>query len=607
MKEHKEDLIKIIVATILLVVAICLKDISNVTYIVLCILAYLVSGYEVLKEAFEGIIHKEFFDENFLMSIATIGALCLGEFFEAVIVMLLYSIGELLEHIATDRAKKSIENLNKLKPQFAHKFVNNELQDIQAEEIEIGDIILVKVGEEVPCDGVIENGESSFDYSSLTGESSPLKLYKNDKILSGSINLTNPIKIRCEKKCQDSTISKIIEIVNSESSKKSKHEDFITKFSKVYTPIVISLAILLILIPTIITGEFTTWLYRGLIFLVISCPCALVISIPLGFFGGLGACSKIGVLVKSSYNLETLSKLKSVAFDKTGTLTKGSFEVVKIYPEENKEEILKYASILESTSTHPIAKSITNYCGEIGDTSKYEIEELAGFGMIGKNKEDEILVGNSKLLESHNISFEQSVDSGSIVYVAKNSNFLGYIVVSDKVKDDSFEALEKLKELGIKSYMLSGDNKVSCETISKTLKIDSYSHSLLPIDKIKELEKIKQTDGITAFVGDGVNDSPVLSKADLSIAMGKKGSDIAISASDIVILNDNLKSIPKSIKIAKKTLRIVKFNIVFSLVVKVAVLALSALGLANMWLAIVADVGVTILAILNSLRTLLVK
>ena len=578
----------------------------------LYIIAYLIVGFEVVLEAVENIFKGKVFDENFLMTIATIGAFAIGEFPEAVAVMLFYQVGELFQSYAVDKSRKSIASLMEIRPDYANVKRNNEISKINPEEVKIGEIIIVKPGEKIPLDGKIIKGNSMLDTSALTGESLPREVKENDEVLSGCINQNGLLEIEVTKEFGESTVSKILDLVENASSKKSKSENFITKFAKYYTPAVVIIAVFLAVIPTLVIegAEFTDWLYRALTFLVVSCPCALVISIPLGFFGGIGGASKKGILVKGSNYLEALSNSEIVVFDKTGTLTKGVFEVQKIEPVGiSKEELIKYAAYAESYSNHPISVSIKKAYGEEINTNLIsKTEELSGRGVVAKIEDKEVLAGNEKLMQEKNIEYTKCNEVGTIVYIAINNEFAGYIVISDEIKEDSKKAIDDLKKNNIKqTVMLTGDRKDVGESVAKELGIDKVYTELLPdgkVEKVEQLLKEKTEKGKLVFVGDGINDAPVLALADIGIAMGGLGADSSIEAADIVLMTDEPSKINTAMKISKKTMRIVKQNIIFAIGIKIAVLILSAFGLSTMWEAVFADVGVSVIAIINSLRAL---
>lgn len=580
---------------------------------ILYLLIYIYVGYDVIKKAFLNIFSGKVLDENFLMVIATFGAFSLGiyralkgmdieGFDEACAVLLFYQVGEWFQNYAVSKSRKSISSLMDIRPDYANLLNGEDVIKVSPEEVKINDIIVVYPGEKIPLDGILVEGVSTVDTSSLTGESLPLDVKLSSNLLSGSVNLTQTIKVKVEKEFQDSTVNKILNLVENASNLKSKSENFITKFAKYYTPIVVICAILLAIIPTIITKDFSIWLYRALNFLVVSCPCALVISIPLSFFAGLGCASGNGILVKGSVYLEKINELDTLVLDKTGTLTKGTFNVVEVHPLNRKEEILRLASIAEKDSSHPIALSIKK---EYKDNIKedYTLTNIEGMGIKAYKDDDIIYCGNDKLMEKYNINYIANDTIGTKVYVAHNNKFIGSIVIADTLKESSFKAIKDLNNLGIKTLMLTGDNEEVASDIVSKLSLSSYKCNLLPQDKVSEFENIlKIKKGNVGFVGDGINDAPVLMRADIGISMGQIGSDAAIEASDVVLMNDNLNDITTLIKISKGTLKIVKQNIIFALSVKLLILILSAFGYANMWLAVIGDVGVAFLAILNSLR-----
>ena len=608
----KKKTIKIIIALILFIFAMVVKFENELINKGIFIISYIIVGFEILRKAVRNIFRGKVFDENFLMSVATIGAFGIGEFPEAVAVMLFYQIGELFQNYAVDKSRKSIASLMDIRPDYANVFRNEKIEKVNPEEVKIGDTIIVKPGEKIPLDGTIIEGTTTLDTKALTGESLPREAKEGDKVLSGCINLNGVIKIKVEKEYGESTVSKILDLVENASSKKSKSENFITKFAKYYTPIVVIIALILAIIPPLfITGAtFSDWVYRALSFLVVSCPCALVISIPLSFFGGIGGASKMGVLIKGSNYLEALSNTEIAVFDKTGTLTKGVFEVQKIEPVGiSKEELLKISAYAENYSNHPISKSIKQaYKKEIDEKQIKNYEELSGLGISAKINNQEVLVGNEKLMQKENIEYEKCKDIGTILYVAINKKYAGYILIADEIKNDSKQTIEELKKNGVKqTVMLTGDKKEVGESVAKEIGIDKVYTELLPTDKVQKVEellKTKTAKGKLAFVGDGINDAPVLALADIGIAMGGLGADSAIEAADVVIMTDEPSKIIRSIKLSKKTMRIVKENIVFAIAIKVLVLILAAFGLSTMWEAVFADVGVSIIAIINALRAL---
>ena len=603
---------KIVIALVLFVIALLIpfpyEWINNVVFIA----SYLIVGLEIVLKAIRNITRGKVFDENFLMAIATIGAFAVGEFPEAATVMILYQIGELFQSYAVDKSRKSISSLMDIRPDYANVKRENEVLKVSPEEVKIGELIVVKPGEKIPLDGVIEEGKSMLDTSSLTGESMPQDVNIGDNVLSGCINKSGLLTIKVTKEFGESTVSKILDLVENASSKKSKSENFITKFAKYYTPTVVIIAVILAVVPPIIIKDavFTDWLYRALTFLVVSCPCALVISIPLGFFGGIGGASKKGILVKGSNYLEAIAQTEIVVFDKTGTLTQGNFEVQKIEAVDiEKEELLELAAYAENNSNHPISLSVKDaYKNKIDMQKITQTEEIAGLGVKAVIDGKKVLVGNDKLMVESGIEYKKSTDIGTILYVAIDNKFAGYIVIADKIKDDSKKTIEILKENNIKkTVMLTGDKKQVGEHVADILGLDEVYTELLPDGKVKKVEELlkqKSEKGKLVFVGDGINDAPVLALADIGIAMGGLGSDAAIEAADVVIMTDEPSKIGNAIQISKKTMRIVRENIIFSLVVKIAVLILTACGLSTMWEAVFADVAVSIIAILNSLRVL---
>ena len=582
---------------------------------------YFVIGYDILYKAFKGIINIRPFDENFLMAVATVGAIVLGEYTEGVAVMLFYQIGELFQGIAVGKSRKNISDLMDIRPDYANiQNENLEIETVSPETVKPGSIIVVKPGEKIPLDGIIIEGKTSLDTSALTGESIPREVQAGDEVSSGCINNSGVIKIKTTKEFEQSTASRILELVESAGAKKSKSENFISKFAKVYTPVVCILAIILAVVPPVVktvffhsSADWQIWIYRALTFLVISCPCALVISIPLSFFAGIGGASSSGILIKGSNYMEVLSKVKYIVFDKTGTMTKGVFEVSGIHHSKiENEKLLEIAALAESYSNHPISKSLQKAYGkEIDKNRVSDVKEISGHGISATVDGQQILIGNGKLMTKENIAFNECHSTGTIVHVAINGEYAGHIVISDVIKPDSKTALEKLKSIGIKkTVMLTGDAKSVAESVAKEIGIDEFFAELLPQEKVLEVEKIigqKSSNEMLAFVGDGINDAPVLTRADLGISMGALGSDAAIEASDIVLMDDNLLKIPKAIRIAKKCMRIVYQNITFALLVKFACLVLGALGISNMWTAIFADVGVMVLCVLNAIRVLFVK
>ena len=576
------------------------------------ILTYIIIGGEIVIKAIKNIFKGKVFDENFLMMIATIGAFIIGEFPEAVAVMLFYQVGEAFQNYAVDKSRKSIVSLMDIRPEFANVKRNNEIIKVKPEEVKVLEEIIVKPGEKIPLDGIVIDGYSMIDTSSLTGESMPREVFKDEEILSGCINKNGVLTIKVKKEFKESTVSKILNLIENASSKKSKSEKFITKFAKYYTPIVVVIAILIAFIcPMIFNGvEFSDWVYRALTFLVVSCPCALVISIPLSFFGGIGGASRKGILVKGGNYLEALAKVKTVVFDKTGTLTKGVFEVQEIKGIDiDKDELIEYVAIAESYSNHPISKSIQNIYNKEFDKNRLgNVEEIAGFGIKADVDNKKVIIGNERLMVKENIEYIVCESIGTILYVAIENKYVGYILISDEIKRDSKETIEILrKKENIKTVMLTGDKKEVGRSVAKELEMDEVYTELLPNDKVSEVEKLlktKEDNAKLVFVGDGINDAPVLAISDIGIAMGALGSDAAIEAADIVIMTDEPSKINVAIDISKKTLKIVKQNIGLAFMIKILVLILSALGMANMWQAIFADVGVSILAIINASRLL---
>lgn len=614
-EENNERIIlsRIVLAILLFITAMLFTH-STILKCTVLGMAYLIAGYDIIFKALKNIIKGKVFDENFLMGIATLGAIGIKEYPEAVMVMVLYQIGEYLQDKAVEKSQNSITELMDIRPDYANIEKDGDLIKISPYEVKIGDTIIVKTGEKIPLDGIIIDGTATLDTSALTGESRPREVKIGDEAISGCINTNGLLKIRVTKEYGQSTVSKILDLVENASSKKTKTENFITKFAKIYTPVVVLAALFLAILPPLIFGSnFSVWINRALTFLVISCPCALVISVPLGFFAGIGGASKCGILVKGSSYLELLSKPETIVFDKTGTLTQGCFKVVKIVQQEGttKEELLELTAYAESYSNHPIALSIKKAYDKSIDKNKIsEISEIAGNGVRAEINGCSILVGNENLLKNHNISYQKANETGTIVYTAKNSKFLGYIVISDKLKEDAQKAIIELKKLKLQTVMLTGDTEESGLMVAKELNIDKAYTQLLPIDKVDKIEDIieqKTKNKSVIFVGDGINDAPVLTRADVGIAMGGLGSDAAIEAADVVIMDDKPTKVATAIKIAKQTLTIVKENIAFALGIKVLFLILGAFGFVTMWGAVFADVGVTLIAVLNSLRALKIK
>lgn len=619
-KKQKKNLYRIISALVFYV-ALRIINIEN-PYLdfFLYLIPYLIVGYDVLKGALHGILNKQVFDENFLMAVATVGAIGLGEYPEAVAVMLFYQIGELFQSYAVGKSRKNISNLMDIRPDYANIEKDGELVKVDPDEVAIGDIITVVVGEKIPLDGIVVEGTSSLNTSALTGESKPRSVKVNDEVISGCINMESPLKIKTTKDFGESTVSKILDLVENATSAKSKSENFITKFAHYYTPIVCYSALAVAILPPLVNGlilgngyNWSTWLIRALTFLVVSCPCAIVISIPLSFFGGIGGASSQGVLVKGSNYLEQLSKVKIVAFDKTGTMTKGIFEVTTIHNNEfSKEELLDYAAHGEIFTTHPIGKSIIKEYGKPLDKSRVKsVKEIPGKGIKAIIDDKTVLIGNEKLMSEYGVSIIECHDEGTIVHLALENHYKGHIHIGDVIKPTSEKAISELKKIGIRlTVMLTGDEKHVGENVAKKLNIDRVYSELLPQDKVSKVEELlkdKKEDEVLAFVGDGINDAPVLSLADIGIAMGALGSDAAIEAADVVLMDDDPLKIAKAIKIAKKCMRIVYENIFFAIGIKVACLILTAIGITNMWIAIFADVGVMVICVLNAIRALNVK
>ena len=576
---------------------------------------YLVIGYDVLWKAIRNVAHGQVFDENFLMVVATLGAFALAiyrgvtgqeieGFDEACAVLLFYQVGEWFQSYATGKSRKSISGLMDIRPDYANIKRDGDAVQVDPSEVKVGDIIVVNPGEKVPLDGVVVSGATTLDTKALTGESLPRDVGTGEEVISGCVNLTSQIEVEVTKEFYDSTVSKILDLVENASSQKSKAENFITKFARFYTPSVVAVALLLAIIPGAVTRDWSTWVYRALSFLVVSCPCALVISIPLSFFAGIGAASKYGILVKGSNYLEKFNKANTFVFDKTGTLTKGNFAVTKITPESDKDEILRLAAIAERDSNHPIARSIVNaYGGEV--ERGYTLTNVAGEGIVATRGDDKILCGNEKLMQSNGIEFAKEDGLGTVVYVASNGKYMGSLLISDEIKEESKQVIGELNAMGCKTVMLTGDNDAIAKSVVENIGLTGYKASLLPQNKVEEVDgmlKAKGQNDVICFVGDGINDAPVLMRSDIGIAMGGVGSDAAIEASDIVLMKDDLRGLSLAKRIAKKTMAIVFENIWFSLIVKLAILILSAFGIANMWIAVFGDVGVAVLAILNAIR-----
>lgn len=637
-KKQKKVLIRIIISFVLLIILAILDKLNLFEQnhfplkFILYVCDYLIIGYDILKKAGKGILNRQVFDENFLMAVATLGAFALSIYNangnllkiedcnEAIAVMLFYQIGEFFQSYAVGKSRKNISDLMDIRPDYANIEKNGKLEQVEPSEVEIGTEIIVQPGEKVPIDGIIIEGNSTLNTSALTGESLPREVFAGDEVISGSINLNGLLKIKTTKAFGESTVSKILELVENASSRKSKSEEFISKFAKIYTPTVCYSALALAILPSLVnliflhsSADWSVWIYRALTFLVISCPCALVISIPLSFFAGLGGASKEGILIKGSNYLETLSKSKILVFDKTGTLTKGVFEVSGIHHNTIDEKtLIELAALAECASSHPISKSLKNAYGKEIDRNRVKnIEEISGFGILAEVDNLKVAAGNSKLMEKLGITPIECHSVGTIIHIAIDNKYSGHIVISDVEKSSSKQAISELKKAGVeKTVMLTGDSKKATEKVAKDLGIDEFHSELLPSDKVNEVEKLienKDKNCVLAFVGDGINDAPVLSRADIGIAMGAMGSDAAIEAADVVLMDDNPVKIAKAIKISRKCIKIVYENIIFALIIKFACLILGALGIANMWLAIFADVGVMILAVLNAIRALNVK
>ena len=619
MSRNKKSLIRITLSAVIIAVVTALKYTISEKYnwftwleLALSLVSYLIVGYDVLWKAVTNIIRGKVFDEHFLMTIATIGAFAIGEYVDATAVMLLYQIGELFQRYAVGKSRKNIADLMDIRPEEATVIRNGEEITVHPSEVQIGETVIVKTGEKLPLDGVVVKGECNLDTSAITGESLPRKAAEGQNVISGCLNLDGVLYVKTTSAYDDSTVAKILDLVENATNRKAPAENFITKFSRYYTPAVVILALLLFVVPPLFQGMtdgavWLKWARRAMMFLFVSCPCALVISIPLGFFGGIACASKNGILVKGSNYLEILAKTKTVAFDKTGTLTKGNFAVTRVFPEDKRDEVLQLASNAEQYSTHPIALSILR---ERKATTEAKVTEIAGRGVSAKIGDSAVLCGNGKLMNDNGVEFVEAA-GGTVVYVAKDGKFVGSILITDEIKPDSHSALDALKKLGVSTVMLTGDNAETADTVATELNLDSVYSQLLPQDKVTVLEELKQA-GKVAFVGDGINDAPVLATADVGIAMGAMGSDVAIETADIVLMQDNPTAVPLAKKISKKTLAIVTENIIISLAVKFAVLILSAIGILDMIsfgmiIAILADVGVCVVAILNSMRAMFIK
>lgn len=606
-KKLKKKLYLLIADFIVFALAVIITrifDLGKTAEIIIFGCVYVFCAYPVLRKAFLGVIHLQMLDENFLMTIASVGAFAIGDYLESVSVILFYLVGDWFEAFAVGKSRGSIAKMMDIRPETARLVVDGIEKTVFPEEVKLDDVLLVKPGEKIPVDCEVISGESYIDTSFLTGESMPVYVKEGDMVSGGAINKSGVLTLRAKKLYTDSAVAKVLQLVESASAKKAKAENFITKFARIYTPAVVGGAVLLFIIPSIITGHWTDWLYRALTFLVVSCPCALVISIPLGFFGGIGNASRYGILVKGSSYIEQLSKANIYAFDKTGTLTEGKLYVLEITPAVNKTEILKIAGICESGSTHPIAQSILKECENI--ESGYAVTEISGKGIKAEKNGNTLLCGNEKLMDEFGIEVEEDSTVGTHVYVAENGKYVGTIVVGDKIRDDAKQTIADIKALGGKTFMLTGDCESVAESVATEVGLDEYKSSLLPENKVQEVENIianKKPEDVVVYVGDGINDAPVLTRADVGIAMGGVGSDAAIEAADVVFMYDNIRSLSIIKKISRITVRIVKENIIFALAVKFGVLILSAFGLASMWLALFADVGVAVLAILNAMRT----
>ena len=613
----KETVVKIALATVLLVAAVIIEkktDWPTWAYLLIYLIPYLIVGWETLTEAAEALVHGEALDENFLMAVATLGALAIGflpgaetQFPEAVFVMLFFQVGELFEGIAEGRSRKSIAHLMDIRPDTAHVERDGVVVTVAPETVAPGEIVVIQPGEKVPMDGVVLEGRSNLDTVALTGESVPRSIGPDEEVLSGCVNLSGVLRVRATKAFGESTASKILDLVENAAERKSKSESFITKFAKVYTPIVVGLAVLLAVVPSLVTGEWATWIYRALMFLVVSCPCALVISVPLTFFGGIGGASRKGILVKGANFLDTLSRVKTVVFDKTGTLTEGVFEVTAVHPELiDEKELLHLAAHVERHSTHPIAAALRNaYPDEHDDCVITDVVETAGHGVIATVNGKRVAVGNEKLMALEGALSHPCELQGTIVHVSIDGIYAGHVVISDRVKADAAEAVAALHRAGVRrTVMLTGDEPAIAAAVAAAVGVDTYHAGLLPADKVAHVEALLSPAGAVAFVGDGINDAPVLARADLGIAMGALGSDAAIEAADVVLMDDKPSKVAEAVRIARRTLRIARENMLFAIGIKVLVLLLAAFGLATLWMAVFADVGVTVLAVLNAMRAL---
>ena len=605
-RKQKKNLIRILVAVAVLLLSVLLP-VADWIKIVIALVAYGLAGWDVLWGAVRGIAHGQVFDEKFLMAVATLGAIASQEYSEACAVMIFYQIGELFQGIAVGKSRRDIAALMDIRPDTANVLRDGVEQEVSPEEVAVGETIVVKPGEKIPLDGEVIEGSTAVNTAALTGESLPQDKNVGDKVISGSINMTGVIKVRTTSEFGESTVARVLELVENSASKKAKVENFITRFARYYTPCVVIAALILAIIPPLFVGNWWDWINRALTFLVVSCPCALVVSVPLSFFGGIGGASRKGILIKGSNYLETLSKVNTAVFDKTGTLTKGSFAVTAIHPAKvSNDELLDIAAVAEYNSKHPIAQSIVAaHKGHINPERVSSVKEIAGRGVEAVIDGRTIYVGNSKLMDDVHADWHDCHHVGTVIHIAENGKYLGHIVISDEPKPDSKEAIQQLKALGVKKVvMLTGDSRKVAENVANELGVDEVRAELLPADKVTEVEKLLESDGPLAFVGDGINDAPVLSRADVGIAMGALGSDAAIEAADVVLMDDKPSKIPEAMNIARKTMRIVRQNIIVSLTVKGLVLIITAIGMGNMWYAVFADVGVLILAVLNAMRAL---
>lgn len=615
-RKQKKTLYRIIISAVLLFAAYAVKSfisLPKAVELIIFLVPYGMIGWDVLWRACRNIAHGQVFDENFLMALATVGAICIGDYPESVFVMLFYQVGELFQGIAVGKSRKSISSLMDIRPDYANIEQDGELIEVDPEDVHIGDTIVVKPGEKIPLDGIVSEGSSSINTTALTGESIPRDVSSGDRVISGCVNMNGLLKVNVTHEFGESTVSKILDLVENSASSKARTENFITRFAKYYTPVVVICAALLAFVPPVFVGDLSNWISRALTFLVISCPCALVISVPLSFFGGIGGASKCGILVKGSNYLEALADSETVIFDKTGTLTHGNFKVTAVHPSEcSEDELLELAAMAESYSDHPISQSLKcAYGGSIDKTRISEAEEISGHGVSVKIDSRKIYVGNGKLMDKIDADWHQCHLTGTVIHVASDTEYLGHIVISDEIKADSGSAIKALKDLGIKkAVMLTGDRKAVADNVAGMLGIDEVHSELLPADKVSCVESLlkqKSKKGKLLFVGDGINDAPVLARADVGIAMGALGSDAAIEAADVVLMDDKLSKIPLAIKISKRTKKIVMQNIIFALAIKFIVLIMGAFGVATMWEAVFADVGVAVIAILNAMRTLRVK